>query len=481
MRHSGLADGGERVAGPAGALDVVHPHDAAAPGDAEGRRADGSLAPLGELQIEDLAEECLVGRGEQQRVAERGEGRRRAQKGQRLLRRLAEVEAGIEHDALGGDAGGAGAGGPVGEEAGHVVHDVVVVRVGVGHPRREPDVRDHHRGAVLGRGRRVVGVGQAADVVAHHRALGVRGAGHRGPPGVDRDGRVEARGQAGHDGDDAVELLGLGDLGAGARLDPADVEDVGAVGHQLLGPGVELVELEGGPLVVEGVGRAVEDPHDERPVGQVVAAAAEVERGGERGQVGGGRSARRGARPGHQNSRAASARRYSLVRGSSAPIASRRSTNSWRAASSSRTRSSSSSSLASISSRPAPETSTPASSRRASAARARPVSVSGRRASSASASAGLAPVDQQAGQRLGGAGVVGLELERPAQRGLVARRNERVGLAGRRRQALHERGHLGLGQRADELVHHLAVARWRRRRGWTAPGRSGRSAGSRRR
>ena len=55
------------------------------------------------------------------------------------------------------------------------------------------------------------------------------------------------------------------------------------------------------------------------------------------------------------------------------------------------------------------------------------------------------------------AGVVGLELEGPAQGGLVAGGNERVGLAGRRRQALHELRHLGLGQRTDEPVDHLAV------------------------
>ena len=131
-------------------------------------------------------------------------------------------------------------GGALGQEAGHVGHDVVVVRVGVGHPRGETDVGDDHGGTVLRRRRRVVGVGQAADVVAHHRALGVGGAGHRGAPGVDRDRRVEARHQAGDDRHDAVELLGLGDLGPGSRLDPADVEDVGPLGHQLLGPPVQL-------------------------------------------------------------------------------------------------------------------------------------------------------------------------------------------------------------------------------------------------
>ena len=183
--------------------------------------------------------------------------------------------------------------GALGEERRHVGHDVVVVRIGVGHSWRQADVGDDDRRIVLGRRRGVVGVAEAADVVAHHRALGVTGPGDRGPPGVDGDRRVEAGDQAGDDRGDALELLGLGHLGAGPRFDATDIEDVGAVGDQLLGPRVELVELEGGALVIEGVGRAVEDPHHEGPVSEVVAAAAEVERGRAR-EVGGARR-RRGA------------------------------------------------------------------------------------------------------------------------------------------------------------------------------------------
>ena len=82
--------------------------------------------------------------------------------------------------------------GPLAEEAGHVGDQVVVVRLGVGHPRLEPNVGDDDGGAVLGRGRRVVGIAQPADVVAHHRALGVGGAGNGGAPGIDGDRRVEA-------------------------------------------------------------------------------------------------------------------------------------------------------------------------------------------------------------------------------------------------------------------------------------------------
>ncbi len=130
--------------------------------------------------------------------------------------------------------------------------------------------------------RRVVGVGQPADVVAHHGALGKGGTGNRGAPGIDRDRRVEACRQACHDRNDAIELFGLGDLGSGARLHATDVEDVGAVGDELLGAGVELVELVGGSLVVEGVRRAIEDPHHQSPVGEVVAAPAQIEGRGRR-------------------------------------------------------------------------------------------------------------------------------------------------------------------------------------------------------
>ena len=191
-------------------------------------------------------------------------------------------------------------------------------------------------------------------------------------------------------------------------------------------------------------------------MGEVVAAAAEVERRGDSAVVPvvgvpvAGGAIRTGAPPAPAGTRWCAGRRR--------PCVSRRSTNSWRAASSSRTRSSSSSSLASISSRSVPETSTPASRRRASAASARLASVSGRRCSRASASAASPRSIRMRARPSVAAGVVRLELEGPAQRGLVARGDQRVRLARRGRQALDERGHLRLGHRADELVHHLAVA-----------------------
>src|SRR5207245_169345 len=60
-----------------------------------------------------------------------------------------------------------------------------------------------------------------------------------------------------------------------AGLDPAAVQYVGALVRQLLRPAQESVHGEGGALVEEGVRRAVEDPHHQRPGGQVVAAIPE--------------------------------------------------------------------------------------------------------------------------------------------------------------------------------------------------------------
>ena len=125
------------------ARTIRQPHAmprAAAPMDA--------CATLGQLQVQDLAEERLVGGGQQERVAEAGQGRRGAEKGERLLGRLAQIESGVEDDALGRDTGPLGACGPIEQERAHLGDDVVVVRVGVGHAGGEPDVRGDHGGTV---------------------------------------------------------------------------------------------------------------------------------------------------------------------------------------------------------------------------------------------------------------------------------------------------------------------------------------------
>jgi hypothetical protein len=86
----------------------VGPHDPAAPGHAEGGGSHRRLPPVADLQFEQLAQEPLVRRREQQRVPERGKSVRLAQEHEGLSRRLAQVQPGVEHDPGRRDAGGLG-------------------------------------------------------------------------------------------------------------------------------------------------------------------------------------------------------------------------------------------------------------------------------------------------------------------------------------------------------------------------------------
>ena len=97
--------------------------------------ASDASPTLGDPQIEGDAEEGLVGCREEQWVAERGQGRRSPQQGEGLGRRLAEIEAGIQHDPLGRYAGGPRPFRPLDQEVADLDHHVVVVRIGIGHTR----------------------------------------------------------------------------------------------------------------------------------------------------------------------------------------------------------------------------------------------------------------------------------------------------------------------------------------------------------
>ena len=142
------------------------------------------------VEVEQLAEEPLVRRRQQERVAERGQRVALAQQHRALRRGLAEVEAGVERDLLAARVPAASAcAGAVEEERGDVGEQVVVVRLGIGDARLQPDVGRDHRRAVLGRDGEVVGIGEAADVVADDRAGLARLVEHRGAPRVARDRR----------------------------------------------------------------------------------------------------------------------------------------------------------------------------------------------------------------------------------------------------------------------------------------------------
>jgi hypothetical protein len=120
-------------------------------------------------------------------------------------------------------------------------------------------------------------VARAADVVAHAGALVEARLGDRRAPRVDAHGQVEAGAKFLHDDHHPVEFFGLTHVVTGSGLHAADVEQVGALVHQSLGAKEELVEVEGGGRLEERVSRAVEDPHDERPVGDVVGPRAHRE------------------------------------------------------------------------------------------------------------------------------------------------------------------------------------------------------------
>ncbi len=88
------------------------------------------------------------------------------------------------------------------------------------------------------------------------------------------------RAREGGDGrDDPVHLLFLGDLGARTGFHAADVEHVATGGHEVVGPAQQRLELERGALVVEGVGRPVEDAHHEGALAHVVDAGANGQAG----------------------------------------------------------------------------------------------------------------------------------------------------------------------------------------------------------
>ena len=100
---------------------------------------------------------------------------------------------------------------------------------------------------------------------------------HGRPPRVDRESHVEALGQGLNGGHHPLQLLLLIDLRARAGLHAADVEDVRSFADELLGASEERVEVPERSAIEERVRRAVEDAHDQRAVGDVVADVSEAQ------------------------------------------------------------------------------------------------------------------------------------------------------------------------------------------------------------
>ncbi len=236
-----------------------------------------------DVEVEQLTEVALVRRREQQRVAVRCQRAALLEQHRALRGRLAEIEPGVEHDLLGRQTRGLGAPGALEEELGHVAQQVVVVRVGIGDTRAPPDVGGDDGGVVLGRDREVVGITEAADVVADHRAGLARSVEHGRAPRVARDRDVEPGVQGLDRSDDPVELFVLGHVGARTGLHAADIEEIGTGLHELVRAPEQRAERECRAPVVEGVGRAVEDAHHERAGGEVVDLVTEADSGRHRG------------------------------------------------------------------------------------------------------------------------------------------------------------------------------------------------------
>ena len=269
-------DGRHDIGGAARAPHVVGPQHAAAERDPERVRGMAGVPPVVDVRPDQMAEKPLVRGGEEQRPPERRDPVVGPEELERLRFGLAEVEPGVDHHAFARDPSGLGPLGPIAEEATHGIDDRLVVDgLGIGHAWPEADVRGHDGRAAGGGDGEVVGVGEPADVVADHRADPQGLPEHRGSPGVHRQGHVEAAVEGVERGDDPLELLCLTDLGTWAGLHPADVQEVGALHHELVGLGQEGVEVEVGALVEEGVGGPVEDAHDQRAVAHVEAVRPE--------------------------------------------------------------------------------------------------------------------------------------------------------------------------------------------------------------
>ena len=119
---------------------------------------------------------------------------------------------------------------------------------------------------VLGGDGEVVGVAEAADVVADDRAGRARRVEHRRAPRVERDRRRRsARASASIAGTTRSSSSASPTSGPGPGLDAADVEEVGAVARPAPRPAARNASNSHvAAAVVERVGRAVEDAHHQR-------------------------------------------------------------------------------------------------------------------------------------------------------------------------------------------------------------------------
>lgn len=217
---------------------------------------------------QDVPEEPLAGTGDQDRPAQGAQLGQPGHQGEVVPRFLGEAESGVDHEPLRCDARGVHAGTELCHD---LCHHVPVDGAAVHVAAEAAPVHQDEGDAAGCHGRRHGGVGQApADVVHEDRARLDRPPGDSGAHGV--DGHQDALGdQSPDDRDDPAQLLALVDAGrAGTGRFAADVDQVGAVGHQAQAALDGGGRVESAAAVGERVRGHVDDSHDRAavPVGQ---------------------------------------------------------------------------------------------------------------------------------------------------------------------------------------------------------------------
>ena len=204
-----------------------------------GRRGQRAGHALGGREVERLADEVLVRQRDEHRPPGRDQLVEPAGQLQRVVGVLAEVVRRVDQDRSRGTPERHRPLGQAGHGGDHVGHHVVVlhpVRVG---PRPEPaGVAAHESDAELRRHLGHVRVRPRPGVVEQVCAAMAQLPSNLRTPGVDADHELRVRRpDALDEGRRTAQLLGGVDVVAVARLDPTDVDDVGALARRRPRPG----------------------------------------------------------------------------------------------------------------------------------------------------------------------------------------------------------------------------------------------------
>ena len=178
-------------------------------------------------------------------------------------------------DSLAGDSGGLGCGEALAQKIANFNHNILVMRLLLHGLRISLFVHQADRNAAGGNHIQCRRILQRVDVVDHMHAGGNRRAHHFGFAGVNRE-RYRYTAQTFDDRQYALQFLAHADrLRAGAGGFSADVEDIRTLGDQLLRMGNRGIAPQMLATVREGIGRGIDDAHDER-AGEVEAEGAAV-------------------------------------------------------------------------------------------------------------------------------------------------------------------------------------------------------------